>query len=203
LHSQEERLMSQLTVLVLIVGTVVLALAIAWMYFRQKRSKDLRSHFGSEYDRLVHEKGNRGRAETELGQRESRVKRLAIRPLTREVSLRFAKLWTDQQSRFVDEPNAAVAEAGYLVKAVMKERGYPVGEFDQRAADISVDHPRLVENYRAAHRTMGVLKRVRHRNDLYIRVQGTHRCVKRDLCCRPGAQVLYHIQQCSEHTMIN
>jgi hypothetical protein len=143
--------MSQLTVLVLIVGAVVLALAIAWMYFRQKRSKDLRSHFGSEYDRLVHEKGNRGRAETELGQRESRVKRLAIRPLTREVSLRFAKLWTDQQSRFVDEPNAAVAEAGYLVKAVMKERGYPVGEFDQRAADISVDHPRLVENYRAAH----------------------------------------------------
>jgi hypothetical protein len=142
--------MSQTTVMALILGTLVL-LGIAWMYFRQKRSKDLRSHYGPEYDRVVHETGTQGRAETELGKRESRVKRLAIRPLTRELSTRYATLWTAQQSRFVDEPKAAVVEADHLVEEVMKERGYPVGEFDQRAADISVDHPRLVENYRAAH----------------------------------------------------
>jgi hypothetical protein len=140
-----------LTILMALILGAVVVLAIAWMYFRQKRSKDLRTHFGPEYDRLVQEKGTQGRAETELGARESRMKKLTIRPLSREGSTRFAKLWTDQQSRFVDEPKAAVVEADHLVEQVMKERGYPVGEFDQRAADISVDHPRLVQNYRAAH----------------------------------------------------
>lgn len=142
--------MNQTTAIVLIVGLVVV-LAIAWMYFRQKRSKALRTHFGPEYDRLIHEKGNRGRAEAELDQRERRVKRLTIRPLPRDVSTRYVQKWNDQQARFVDEPKAAVVEADHLVEEVMKERGYPVGEFDQRAADISVDHPRVVENYRAAH----------------------------------------------------
>ena len=143
--------MNQTTVMVLILGLVVVVLAVAWMYFRRRRSNDLRTHFGPEYDRLIHEKGSQGRAEAELGKREERVKRFSIRPLPREASARFAKMWDDQQARFVDEPKAAVVEADHLVAEVMKERGYPVGEFDQRAADISVDHPRLVENYRAAH----------------------------------------------------
>lgn len=142
--------MNQTTAIVLIVGLVVV-LAVAWMYFRQKRSKALRTHFGSEYDRLTHEKGSQGRAEAELAERQRRVKRLTIRPLARDASTRYAQMWNDQQARFVDEPKAAVAEADHLVEEVMKERGYPVGEFDQRAADISVDHPRLVQNYRAAH----------------------------------------------------
>lgn len=142
--------MNQTTAMVIIVGLVVV-LAIAWMYFRQKRSKKLRTHFGPEYDRLLQDRGSQRRAEAELGQRERRVKRLSIRPLPRDVSTRYAQLWNDQQARFIDEPKAAVVEADNLVEAVMKERGYPVGEFDQRAADISVDHPRLVENYRAAH----------------------------------------------------
>lgn len=142
--------MNQTTAMVLILGLVVV-LAIAWMYFRRKRSNDLRAHFGPEYDRLIHERGSQGRAEAELGKREQRVKRFSIQPLPREVSARFAKMWNDQQARFVDEPKAAVVEADHLVAEVMKERGYPVGEFDQRAADISVDHPRLVANYRAAH----------------------------------------------------
>lgn len=142
--------MNQTTAMVLIVGLAV-ALTIAWMYFRQKRSKDLRTHFGPEYDRLMHERGSQGRAEAELGKRERRVKRLAIRPLPRGMSTRYAQKWNDQQARFVDEPKAAVLEADHLVEQVMKERGYPVGEFDQRVADLSVDHPRLVENYRAAH----------------------------------------------------
>jgi hypothetical protein len=136
--------------MVVMVGLAVV-LAIAWMYFRGKRSKDLRAHFGPEYDHLIQEKGSQGRAEAELGQRERRVKGLTIRPLPRDASNRYAQLWNAQQTRFVDEPKAAVIEADHLVEQVMKERGYPVGEFDQRAADISVDHPRLVENYRAAH----------------------------------------------------
>jgi len=142
--------MNQTTAMVLIVGLVVV-LAIAWMYFRQKRSKDLRAHFGPEYDRLVQEKGSQGRAEAELAERAARVKQFSIRPLPRDVSTRYAQKWNDQQTRFVDEPKAAVVEADHLVEEVMKERGYPVGEFDQRAADLSVDHPHLVENYRAAH----------------------------------------------------
>ncbi len=142
--------MNQTTAMVLIAGLVVV-LAIAWMYFRQKRSKDLRTHFGPEYDRLMHERGSRGRAEAELARRERRVKRLSIRPLPRDVSTRYVQKWNDQQARFVDEPKEAVVEAHHLVEEVMKERGYPIGEFDQRAADISVDHPRVVEHYRAAH----------------------------------------------------
>jgi hypothetical protein len=138
-------LMNQTTAMVLILGLVV-AFAIAWMYFRHKRSTDLHTHFGPEYDRLTIEKGSRGRAEAELGKREQRVKRLSLRPLPRD-----AQKWNDQQTRFVDEPKAAVVEADHLVEEVMKERGYPVGEFDQRAADVSVDHPHVVANYRAAH----------------------------------------------------
>jgi len=142
--------MNQTPVYVLISGLVVV-LAIAWMYLRRKRSKALRAHYGPEYDRLLHESGSRGRAEAELDQREQRVKRLSIRPLPRDLSTRYVQMWNEQQARFVDEPKAAVVEADQLVVEVMKERGYPVGEFDQRVADISVGHPQMVENYRAAH----------------------------------------------------
>lgn len=142
--------MNQTTVMVLIPGLVAV-LAIALMYFMRRRSKGLRAHFGPEYDRLIDEKGSRRRAEAELGQREKRVKQLSIRPLPRDVSARYVRKWNEQQARFVDEPKAAVVGADRLVEEVMKERGYPVGEFEQRAADVSVDHPRVVENYRAAH----------------------------------------------------
>jgi hypothetical protein len=142
--------MNQTTGIVLIVALVVV-LAIVWMVLRTRRSQVLRSQFGPEYDHVIHEKGNLNRAEAELAERERRVRKLSIRPLPHEVSNRYARMWDDQQARFVDEPKAAVVEADHLVEAVMKERGYPVGEFDQRAADISVDHPHVVENYRAAH----------------------------------------------------
>ena len=142
--------MNQTTVMVLIVG-IVLVLAVAWMYSRLKRSKDLRKHFGPEYDHVTLEKGSQGRAEAELGKREQRVKGFTIRPLARDVSIRYSQMWTEQQTRFIDNPKAAVVEADHLVEQVMRDRGYPVGEFEQRAADISVDHPKLVENYRAAH----------------------------------------------------
>jgi hypothetical protein len=134
-----------------VIAALIVVLAIAWMYFRWQRTKTLRAQFGPEYDHLVHEKGNLTRAEAELAERERRVRHLPIRPLPRDVSIRYAQRWNDQQARFVDEPKAAVVEADHLVEEVMKERGYPVGEFEQRAADISVDHPHVVENYRAAH----------------------------------------------------
>src|SRR5688572_33293025 len=103
------------------------------MFFRTRRTKELRTHFGPEYDRVIHEKGSQKRAEAELEQRERRVQKLSIRPLPRDLSTRYAEMWNAQQARFVDEPKAAVVEADHLVEEVMKERGYPVGEFDQRA----------------------------------------------------------------------
>jgi len=142
--------MNQTTALVVIVALVVV-LAIVWMYFRAQRSKTLRTHFGPEYDHVVQEKGSQTRAEAELAERAKRVKQLAIHPLPRDLTNRYAQMWNDQQARFVDEPKAAVVEADHLVEEVMEKRGYPVGEFEQRAADISVDHPHVVENYRAAH----------------------------------------------------
>jgi hypothetical protein len=146
-----EEIMDQTTLAVVIGGFVVVLLAIVWLALQVRRSKGLRSHFGPEYDRLVEEKGSRRRAERELGMRERRVEHLPIRPLPRDVSNRFAQRWVDQQARFVDDPKKAVVEADRLVVEVMNERGYPTGDFEQRAADISVDHPKLVENYRAAH----------------------------------------------------
>jgi hypothetical protein len=142
--------MNQSTAWVLIVA-IAAALLIAWMYLRQRRTVELHRRFGPEYDRVMRETGTRKKAEVELENREKRVERLAIRPLPPERRERFNERWRQQQTRFVDEPKAAVEEADHLVEEVMRERGYPVGEFDQRAADISVTHPRVVENYRAAH----------------------------------------------------
>ena len=135
--------------------TIIVALlifgAIAWMYLRQRRTGELRQQFGPEYDRELDQQGGRRRAEAELERRTRRVKRLAIRPLPPAERVSYAERWNDQQSRFVDDPMAAVDEVDHLVEEVMERRGYPVAEFEQQAADISVDHPQVVENYRAAH----------------------------------------------------
>jgi hypothetical protein len=134
-----------------LVVAILAALLIAWMYLRQRRTVELHRRFGPEYDRVMRETGTRKKAEVELENRAKRVEQLAIRPLPPERRERFSERWHEQQSRFVDEPKAAVEEADHLVEEVMRERGYPVGEFEQRAADISVTHPRVVQNYRAAH----------------------------------------------------
>ena len=137
--------------LILIVG-VVLALGVAlWIYMRKQRTEKLRSTFGPEYDKAVGEHRDRGHAESELEKRAKRVARFSIHPLTTEESTKFAKDWLREQSLFVDDPQAAVNHADTLVQNVMQRRGYPVGDFDQNAADLSVDHPRVVENYRVAH----------------------------------------------------
>ena len=143
--------MDQSTLVVMVVAVVVVVLALAWMFNRQRHSRHLRERFGPEYDHVVDERGSSRRAERELDRRSRRVERLDIRPLSRDAVVRYAERWNAQQARFVDDPKAAVVEADHLVEEVMAERGYPMGEFEQRAADISVDHPRTVENYRVAH----------------------------------------------------
>lgn len=117
---------------------------------RQKTAK-LREHFGPEYDQAVVTHGSAGKAEAKLTKRETRVERMRLRDLSIGERLRFQTEWKSVQSRFVDHPKTAVSEADELVSSLMLARGYPVADFDQRAADISVHHPRLVQSYRSAH----------------------------------------------------
>ena len=140
--------------LIVLVAAVILIIAVlAWLYMRQRRSTtaDLRRKFGPEYERAVREQGSERKAEAKLADREKRLEKFTIRDLDPMERERFSKQWASVQSRFVDSPKGAVAEADDLLSSLMKTRGYPVSDFDQRAADISVDHPRVVENYRAAH----------------------------------------------------
>ncbi|SPF41887.1 putative secreted protein [Candidatus Sulfotelmatobacter kueseliae] len=137
----------------LLAALIVILAVVAWLYVRNRRSTtaDMREKFGPEYDRAVLTHGSERKAEAKLADREKRVEKLNIRDLDPTEHERFSKQWQAVQSRFVDSPKGAVAEADDLVSLVMKARGYPVSDFDQRAADISVDHPRVVENYRSAH----------------------------------------------------
>jgi hypothetical protein len=137
----------------LAVAVVLIIAVLALLYVRKRRSTsaDLRKKFGPEYDRAVRVHGTERKAEAKLEDREKRVEKLNLRDLDPMERERFTKQWESVQSRFVDSPKGAVAEADDLVSSLMKVRGYPVSDFDQRAADISVDHPRVVENYRSAH----------------------------------------------------
>ena len=137
-----------IVVAVIIVAALVVG-ALFWS--RRRRSEHLRDRFGPEYDRAVDSTGDRARAEAELAQREKRVEKLDIRPLEPDERRGFASRWKDVQARFVDDPPRAVAFADVLVGDVMKARGYPVTDFDQRAGDLSVDHPIVVEHYHKAH----------------------------------------------------
>ena len=137
----------------IIIGILV-ALAvvvIAFVMTRKQRTDQLRGKFGPEYERLVRERGDASTAERELDDRVQRVKQLHIKPLSTEHRSRFAEAWRSDQARFVDDPKGAVVEADRLVADLMQVRGYPVGDFEQRAADVSVDHPHVVQNYRRAH----------------------------------------------------
>ena len=142
------------TNLIVLAAVAILIIAVlAWMYVRKRRSTtaNLQKKFGPEYDRAVLVHGAGRKAESKLEDREKRVEKLNIRDLDPMEHERFSKRWEAVQSRFVDSPKGAVTEADDLVSSVMKARGYPMSDFDQRAADISVDHPRVVENYRSAH----------------------------------------------------
>jgi hypothetical protein len=137
-------------VVALIVIAIIAVLLIVWAVARQQRTAKLRRHFGTEYERAVNEIGSR-KAEAVLLEREKRVEKFHIRALTPEEREQFLTEWRVVQSRFVDDPQGAVSEADMLVDRVMQTRGYPMTDFEQRAADISVTHPRVVSNYRAAH----------------------------------------------------
>jgi hypothetical protein len=117
----------------------------------RRRSEKLRGRFGSEYERAVATTGDARRAEDELTARQERVSKLDIKPLATGEGERFNDEWRAVQARFVDGPSSALGDADALVGRVMEARGYPMGDFDQRAADVSVDHPAVVEHYRAAH----------------------------------------------------
>jgi hypothetical protein len=132
-----------------ILAVVLLAVAVGFIAQRQQQSKRLRQRFGAEYDRAVAELG-RAKAEAELRAREKRVEKLTIIPLAPADAARFTQAWTTLQGRFIDNPKGVVVEADHLVRELMLKRGYPMGDFERRAADMSVDHPAVVENYRAA-----------------------------------------------------
>ena len=123
-----------------------------WFLTRRKTTEHLRERFGPEYENTVRTLRSQQRAEAELSKREERVRKLNIVPLPQAEREQYQEKWLAVQSRFVDEPDRALADANQLVQQVMRRCGYPVADFEQSAADISVDHPHVVENYRAATR---------------------------------------------------
>jgi hypothetical protein len=137
---------------IIIAAVVVLGLvALGAAFFYQKRqSHKLKERFGPEYGRTVNELGGRTKGESELKAREKRVERLEILPLAPPEAARFSEAWQALQGRFVDNPKGVVVQAEQLVRELMEKRGYPMGDFERRAGDISVDHPDVVANYRAA-----------------------------------------------------
>jgi hypothetical protein len=145
-------------ILGLIVVAVLAIVAVIAVVMAQRRKAALRQRFGGEYERAVRERGSERDAQTLLREREKRVEKFHIRPLDAAERQRYAERWRMVQSRFVDDPRGAVLDADDTVAALMGARGYPMADFEQRAADLSVDHAPVVDNYRAAHEIA-----VRHR----------------------------------------
>jgi hypothetical protein len=141
---------NQLMIIVVVIAVLVIAIA-AYLAMRKRRSLRLRERFGPEYDRVVRHEGDVRKGEGVLEFREKRRERFELRTLSPVDRSSFEQRWDEVQARFVDDPNGAVTVADSLVMEVMQARGYPVGDFEQRAADVSVDHPLVVENYRSAH----------------------------------------------------
>ena len=140
----------QWTIVVLAAIALLILAAIASRRRSLARSVELRQRFGPEYDRAVEQFGTSARAERELAARARRVDRFHFRPLTPADRMRFESSWSGVQAQFVDDPAAAVTNANELIEQVMHARGYPVDDFDQRVADLSVDHATVVQHYRAA-----------------------------------------------------
>jgi hypothetical protein len=139
------------TGIILLVVAVIVIAVLAWYLVRERRSKTLRSRFGPEYDFAMREFGSRPKAEDALAERQKRMEKLHVHPLSHEERDRFADQWHELQTRFVDDPSGSIEGADRLVCDVMRARGYPMSEFEHRAEDLSVDHPHVVRNYRAAH----------------------------------------------------
>jgi len=145
-------LSTQQIILISALAVVVIAGIAAFFALRQRRTTKLRAQFGgSEYDRALAAGGGRSHGEAGLEKRQDRVEALNLHPLSAGDRARFANAWSSVQGRFVDGPGGSVTEADQLLRDVMSTRGYPVTDFEQRAADVSVDHPLVIENYRRAH----------------------------------------------------
>lgn len=135
----------------IVIAAIVLIGALAVMMNQRKRTEHLTERYGPEYQRTLEATGDKREAERELQDREERVKEYEIKPLSAEQRDRYVAKWKETQAEFVDDPSGAISQADALVQDVMGERGYPMGDFEQRSADVSVDHPHVVEEYRAAH----------------------------------------------------
>jgi hypothetical protein len=141
---------SVILIIAIIVAVMIIVTLLATVVSRRKHTEHLQDHFGTEYDRTVQVAGDEKKAQTELDERRKHVAALDIRPLSTSEHDRYLADWTADQSKFVDEPGQAIEDADRLIVEVMQLRAYPVSDFDQRAADISVNYPDLVSNYRAA-----------------------------------------------------
>jgi hypothetical protein len=161
---QEEHFMNTTYIIIAVVLVLVIVVAVLWpMMVRRKRSERLHDHFGTEYDHTVETLGDEKKAQTELEERQKYVKALDIRSLSANERERSLTDWTAVQSKFVDEPGQAIVDADRLIMEVMQLRAYPISDFEQRAADVSVSYPTLVSNYRAAREI--ALKNQEHQAD--------------------------------------
>jgi hypothetical protein len=136
----------------IVVAAMVAAAAVVWRALQTRRTRTLQDRFGPEYDRTLEGSGNKRDAEAELRARAERREQLDIRPLPAAARERYVDEWQRVQALFVDDPQGAVHDGDMLIQSVMRDRGYPVDDFEQRSADVSVDHPNVVENYRQGHR---------------------------------------------------
>jgi hypothetical protein len=143
---------TQVIIAVTVIATLILVAIGVWHFIRRRRSQQLRERFGPEYQQMVRTLKDRDVAEAELRHREKRVSQFHIVPLSPSECSKYQHSWIAIQSQFVDQQETAVADANRLVEEVMERRDYPMAGFEQSAADMSVDHPAVVENYRAAHR---------------------------------------------------
>jgi hypothetical protein len=143
--------MSSTTAILIVVLIIAVAVA-AWALIERRKTRDLRGKYGPEYDRLAQQEQSARRAEAILEQREKRVSKFNIRTLREDERARFAAEWRSVQEQFVDNPRGAVSDADRLINQALKARGYPMAEFEQQAADLSVQYPAVVDNYRTAHR---------------------------------------------------
>ena len=147
------------TLAIVIVVAVLLVGLVAWIVHGQVQTRRLRQRFGPEYDAVLKRSGSKAKAEQELKRREKRVQKFELVPLAAADVTRFSQAWTRLQGSFVDDPKGVLIEADRLVRELLLKRGYPVADFDLRAADISVDHPIVVNNYRAAQRIVSLDQR--------------------------------------------
>jgi hypothetical protein len=167
-----------------IVAIAAVAFA-AWALLQREKTRKLKDKFGPEYDRVIEQESNSRRAEALLDERQKRVAKYNIRPLTHEECDMYTARWRTIQEHFVDDPRDAVAQADSVVTDAMRVRGYPMSDFEQRAADLSVDHPTAVEDYRTAHAiamrdaegsasTEDLRKAMQHYRSLFEHVLDTH-----------------------------